>query len=418
MTHMARLQWIRRWERQSLPGKYASCLPVGYTVLGGSLGWISWGGSANIFPVLWIMLLPLIWGAAKTRLQAWMLMLGYYLAASRSLPGASTAFFGETSSWWLGWGLWATASLLLSLPFVVLWSKNAIARPCLFVLAVCLTVFPPLGVIGWTSMLCVAGALFPAAGWAGLILTLCAFAVLVRRSGRWTIVLVAVALVSNVLASDSGTKAPPSWRGVDTHFPQLGSNGSADSMQLLGALQRMKWIKDFAAHVPAGSVHILPETVLGPMNGVSEFSLLSIEANLRAKNARILVGAEVATDDGHYLNTVAVLGATSEEKKLAVQAIPVPIGMWKPWASDGAMADVFGFGNVIRVKEMQVGVLVCYEQALVFSFIRTMIKKPNVIVGVSNIWWAKTPDIPNIQHQTVQSFSRLFDVAVIGAKNW
>ncbi|HJV75112.1 MAG TPA: hypothetical protein VJ654_12880 [Noviherbaspirillum sp.] len=419
MAHMSALSWFGRPDtllEHEKPGVWISC---SYALFGGLIGWMSWGASADTWRLLWITLLPLAWGMAETRGCASLVVLAYYLAAARAIPAASSAFFGDASPWWFGWMLWCASSMLLTIPFFILWSERVGSRPLRFVLALCVTVIPPLGLIGWTSILSVAGVLFPGTAWAGVVLSICAFAALVGRRRKWIILFCALSLVINIVEGEGSARVPASWRGADTSFPQLTSSGGvADPGQLLSALHRIDWIKDFATRVPDDSVTILPETLLGPVSGVTEFALRRTEADLAARKARILVGAEVPQADGRYKNVVLMLGARNNEQRMAVQGIPVPVSMWKPWASEGAVADIFGFGNMIEVKGIKAGVLVCYEQLLPFPFLRTMLKQPNVIVNVSNVWWAKRPDIPNIEHQAVSAFSRLFGVPMVSARNW
>ena len=112
-----------------------------------------------------------------------------------------------------------------------------------------------------------------------------------------------------------------------------------------------------------------------------------------------------------------VLGAQVGDSLAAIQGIPVPVSMWKPWAPDGAVADVFGRANIVEVNGMRVGVVICYEQLLPFSLLWTMLSRPNVVVAVSNVWWAKETSISEIQLQTVRAFGRLFGVAVVVSRN-
>jgi apolipoprotein N-acyltransferase len=212
-------------------------------------------------------------------------------------------------------------------------------------------------------------------------------------------------------------RAPAGWQGVDTNFSRLSSAGSDDAGQLLAAMKRVEWVRKFAERMPAHSVRVLPETVLGSVDGMAELALHDAQATLMARGSRLLAGAELLQADGRYQNAVMVLGAKAGEQRMAVQNIPVPVSMWRPWAPDGAVADVFGMGNVIEVNGARSGVVVCYEQLLPFSLLWVMMSRPDVIVAVSNVWWARETSIPDIQRQTVDAFGRLFGVAVVAAKN-
>lgn len=388
-----------------------------FLIVGILVGLLGWGSGPEVGRLAWVMLLPFAWGLAGGRWPASMLVVGYYLAGVRGLPIGSVVFFGDTAPGWWGWAFWVAACALLSTPFVLLWSAEQCARPWRFVLAVCLSAVPPLGIIGWVSPLAVAGVIFPGLGWAGVVLMLGAMAALAGRSGRWIMALMAVAVMANGVAFLSEVRAPAGWQGVDTHFSRLSSAGSDDALQLLATMKRVEWVRQFAEGVPAHSVRVLPETVLGSVDGMAELALHDTQATLMARGSRLLAGAELSQADGRYKNLVMVLGAKAGEQRMAVQNIPVPVSMWKPWAPDGAVANIFGMGNVIEVNGALAGVVVCYEQLLPYSLLWVMTSRPDVIVAVSNVWWARDTSIPDIQRQTTDAFGRLFGVAVVAAKN-
>jgi Carbon-nitrogen hydrolase len=392
---------------------------VKFLLLGALVGWFAWGEGVEFWRLASLLVLPLAWGFAGSRWAGSMLMAGYHLAGSRGLPAGTGVFFGDSEPVWFGWLIWAAACALLTLPFTLLWSDQGRARMWRFMAAAAVSLVPPLAVVGWLSTLSVAGAVYPGWGWAGLVLTIGLMGALVMRHGRWIGLFSVMAVLANGLVYFAEADAPAHWRGRDTSFPQLSSAGSDDAGMLLAAMQRVEWVKNFAKSVPANTVVVLPETVLGSFDGVSILSLNDTENALRVRGSRILVGAELMQSDSnlHYENVVVVLGSQANEKRFAVQNIPVPVAMWKPWASDGALANVLGRGNVIQVNGVGAGVLICYEQLLAYSLLRTLFEKPDVLVAVSNHWWARNTSIPVIQQQTVQAFSRLFSVGVVIARN-
>lgn len=397
---------------------FLSCAALPFALAGGVIGWMAWGSGPEVWRLAWLLLLPIGWGLAASRWSSGLLMAGYYLAGARGLPGGTVAFFGDSAPGWWGWAFWAIVCGLLTVPFVVLWSANNAARGWRFLLAVGVSVVPPLGLVGWISPLAIAGVVFPGLGWVGLLLGLGTMAALVVRSPRWIAGLGAIALAANVGARAVDAKVPDGWVGMDTHFSRLSSAGSDDAGQLLAAMRRVEWVKGFAATVPANSVWVLPETILGPFGGVSEFALMDVEAGLASRDSRVLVGAEIAQADGRYLNAMVVLGAKDGEGRLAVQGIPVPVSMWKPWASGGAVADVFGHGGIVTVNGQRAGVLICYEQLLTFSVLWAMVSRPDVLVGLANVWWVQEGSIPEIQGQMLRVFGRLFGVGVVEARNF
>ncbi|MEM8519074.1 hypothetical protein RCH05_003649 [Janthinobacterium sp. CAN_S7] len=392
-----------------------------FLVAGVVIGWLAWGRGPETWRLAWILLLPVAWGLASGRASASMLIAGYFLAGARGLPGGSVVFFGEDAPVWFGWACWLGACALLSLPFVVLWPADVRARGWRFVVALCVGVVPPLGLIGWCGPVLAAGVVFPGLEWLGLAFMLAMMAALVGRRWRMVAGFSIVAVLANVLAG-SGPVAPAGWEGVDTNFSRLSSAGSDEAGQVLAGMRRVAWVQAFAKGVPAGSVRVLPETVLGPINGLTELALQEIGAELTARGSRVLAGGELIQDDGRYKNSVMVLGAQPGEVQVAIQGVPVPISMWKPWADNGAVADVFGRGGAIEVAGMSAGVLVCYEQLLSYSLFWSMLGRdsvvPNVLIAVSNVWWARATSIPAVQAQSVAATGRLFGVAVVSARNF
>lgn len=390
-----------------------------FLVVGVFVGWLSWGSGVEISRLTLILVLPIAWGLAKSRWSATLLMAGYYLAGSRGLPGGTAVFFGDAEPVWFGWLIWVFVCALLTLPFFLLWSNRRTRPLWTFSAASCASLVPPLAIVGWLNPLAVSGVAFPEWGWIGLILTFALVGALTVRY-LWLIVfLSALSVFANGLTLYSDLSTPVRWHGKDTSFPRMSSAGSDDAGMLLFAAQRLDWVKEFAKTIPPATVMVLPETVLGTLDGAGLLSLRDTEAALTARGSRILVGAELVmpAPDFQYKNTVVVLGAKMTESRFAVQNIPVPIAMWKPWASDGAVAHVLGQANVILVGNVHSGVLICYEQLLAYSLLRTLFDKPDVLVAVSNHWWARNTPIPAIQEQTVKAFSRLFGVGVVMARN-
>jgi hypothetical protein len=348
-------------------------------------------------------------------------MLGYYLAGARGLPPGAVVFFGDEAPRWWGLAMWFGASTLLSMPFAIFWSHLPSKRAVGFVLAILVCLVPPLGIVGWLSPLSVSGILFPSTGWLGLAMTVALFFVLVFSRDRLIIgvpvALVVAAAAFNGVAMRAGPVADKRWLGFDTSFPKLSSAGGDHASQLLASMERIDWLRGVIADMPAGATLVLPETVLGRFDGVAQAMLIHAEEELVAKNSKVLVGAELPGDAGRYKNAVVVLGAQRGEERAAVQGIPVPVSMWKPWALDGAQADLLARGNTITVGEHRVGVTVCYEHLLAYSLLLLMWDNADMVAAVSNVWWARDTNIPQIQFQSVHAFARLFGVPVVSARN-
>ena len=413
--------WVGRFLRPLLwrpEGKLQGVLRlIIFAAIGAVVSLIAWGQGEAICGLVSLLLLPLLWGASRSRWEGLGLMLTYYAGGARGLPGGAVVFFGDTAPHWWGFGMWLGASVLLSVPFALCWSSVSGKRAAGFALALLVCLVPPLGIVGWLSPLSVAGVLFPSGGWLGLALTVMLFVALVLRKGRLIAGLAVAVAVANAAALRADPGIHMRWLGFDTGFPKLSSAGSDQASQYLSSMDRIQWLRGVIADMPAGATLVLPETVLGRFDGVAQAMLSQAEGELVGKNSRVLVGAELPQDSGRYKNAVVVLGALRGDDRAAVQGIPVPISMWKPWAADGAEADLLARGNTIAVEGRRVGVAICYEQLLTYSLLRLMADKPDLIAAVSNVWWARATNIPQIQFQSVHAFARLFGVPVVSARN-
>ena len=405
--HEARWSWSAGlWPKHSLA-----------MFAGVAIGWCSWGSSEQIWPLFLVCLFPLAWGAATSRFLAWALSIGYFMGAARGLPAGAVAFFGEGSPQWWGLAMWLGSSLLQSAPFALFWSKSRKRRAWGFIAAILLTVLPPLGIIGWVNPISIAGLLFPAWAWLGLVGTMGLFYVLVQRHWVGVLLIAVLAASANFAAKDLKAIPPAGWGAQDTQFSNMWSGGANYASQLMSSMERARWLSNYIDQLPEGQTVVLPETLLGRWDGVIEARLSHSIGLLTAKGSKVLVGAEMANETGGYRNALVVLGAEAGQKAMAVQSLPVPVSMWKPWADDGAEADFLGRGNTIQVGKHVLSASICYEQLISYSVLRLMADRPDLIAAVSNVWWASSTNIPKIQQQSISAYGRLFNVPVLVARN-
>lgn len=391
---------------------------VELAIAGATVGTCAWGMGEGTGSLLILIALPWLWGCLRVRSEALALMLAYYLAGSRDLAAGAEVFFGESTPYWMGVALWLGAGLLLALPFTLLWSKTGFKRAVGFVAATVVCIPPPLGIIGWLNPISVAGVTFPATGAVGLLLTLILFFALAGRNRPLLLGVSILSLMAHLSEPEMAPKPPAGWTGFDTNFGGLNSDGADQAALILSSMQRVAWLNKVAADMPSDVTLVLPETVLGRFDGALRIMTSEAENELRSKRSRILVGGELPLGEWRqYRNSLFVLGASDRDDEAAFQGIPVPVSMWKPWAKDGATADLFGLSNIIKVGGIRVGVAICYEQLLAFSVLRILNERPSIFIAVSNVWWAKSLNIPNIQTQTIKSTAKLFHIPVIVARN-
>ena len=192
--------------------------------------------------------------------------------------------------------------------------------------ALFLTAFPPIGIVGWASPLTAAGVFFP--GWrvGGLVSTVVVIEILAlcdwRRLLLGTGVIVAWAVL---LRGPAPTIA--GWEGVNT------CGGKTDETNAMRKMIELPRLMRFTS----ARVTVYPETVAGLwMPGEDEWWA----RELNGVRQTVLVGAEVLEPDGHYANAVIEVNQVGS-RVVYRQRMPVPLTMWRPWASDGARAYCF-----------------------------------------------------------------------------
>ncbi|HHB93908.1 MAG TPA: hypothetical protein ENK88_02000, partial [Campylobacterales bacterium] len=134
------------------------------------------------------------------------------------------------------------------------------------------------------------------------------------------------------------------------------------------------------------------------------------------KDKTILAGAYIYNGVGGYDNVLVELNNTTS-KIIYKQRVPVPISMWKPWSEQGAKA--YPFQNpIVKYKQSRVGVFICYEQLLTYTYLHTMFYEPEYIIGISNLWWVEDKSIGEIQRRSLELWGGLFGKKIYYSVNY
>lgn len=372
------------------------------------------------------MIVAIGWGLANSRfdgsrLQVFVVMAVYYLAAGRGLfHGGGVFFAGEDESWAksLGWGafVWIAPAFTLAATWALCWGREwFIGRTVLALAAVSV---PPVGWIGWASPLAGAGVLFPLMGWAGFALSVLLFGLLslgarAVAEGNWSCI--RKCIVAGVVAH-AGVATwtwvmpirpqmkPDAWVAVDTHL------GRSDGYGTVIALENAA----FNALDDGARVVILPEAVGGSWD-LNQWQWRMYQDQLVHQGATVLVGAERSLDRRRLVNGLFSVGVGNGAE--LPERVPVPLGMWRPWSSTRHVVSDWTGSGVGEVQGRRVGYLICYEQLLLLPVLVSVAHHPDVLVGAANLWWAKGTSIGAIQHSTLAAWGRLFGVPVLSATN-
>ena len=367
---------------------------------------VAWSGRLLTIPLALLLLLLL--SAAMTRGVAFVTSVAYYAGATwQIVPGAAT-FFGHHANPLHVLSLWAGASLLLATPWAILWSPRRASRLWRMPLALVVLAIPPLGVVGCASPLVAAGLLFPGTAWFGLALT----ALVCGLLSSYPALGLALALVFATPAHlfYRSQPAPADWRAESTHFGGVG----LDTPTPLADYQAAQSIQHIALRSDA-SVILFPETVVTNWNQGTDLFWKPTIDTLRERRKTILVGANVFDSTSrHYFNSVVIRGA--EQHPDFVQRIPIPIAMWTPLSKTGVPLQLRKPGTVM-IAGQNAAVLICYEQLLVWPVVTSFVRRPTLLLGTANDYWAEKTTIPEIQRACLESWARLFRVPLLWAQN-
>lgn len=360
------------------------------------------------------------------------------------IPGARN-FFGPDASDSAAVALWATAVLLLSVPWALVWAQNAGQAIWRAPLGMALTVIPPLGIIGWASPLTASGILFPGFGWAGLVFCAVLSGSLAIRPRTTLAAAGAVILAANLAYRQPAPLT--GWEGVDTDFGGI-SDGRATPLAEYRAAERIQE----RALSSAASVIVFPETVVPVWNAATDAFWQPTLRLLQKRGKTIVVGARLPTPSPALLpapasptdfsNALAVLDSSAPRRAIMPQAmgatggfpyqnsviirgasagvfqqrIPVPIAMWNPAEVATASMNLFG-PAVVEINGKRAAILVCYEQTLVWPMLGAVASRPAVLVGVANDYWATGTTIRRFQATALRSWARLLAIPYIVSVN-
>lgn len=357
---------------------------------------------------------PIMWGAAATRREAFLSSMAFYLTSSRGVFIGAPIFFGDEGFYKIsGLLLWLGSALSLSMPWTLLWCREAspLSKSLRLFAIFVLLALPPLGMWGWSNPLLAAGYLLPGFGLVGMLMLFALWAYLYlndRPSRRWGACASIMILIAIVAISSPIPAASDDWHGVRTSFGRLYSG----SDETVGIYQRYITLRGIADEAAAKYV-VMPETVAGWWGDATE-GLWSELTDRYARDGRTyFVGAEIWETPTRYRNVMQIRGA---HNMTFTQRYPVPVAMWRPWSEGGAVSDITGSG-VVELDGVRIGIWICFEPYLFTPCFLTMLHRPDVIVVPSNSWWARETSLPAHSDQCVESWSRLFDVPAVIAKN-
>lgn len=374
-------------------------------VIAALLGGAGWSGRPTLH--CFALLFPFLYLQSRRRLDS-LGALPYYAAATWPVIPGSQAFFRTGRNPIVPILVWAALTVLGATPWIVFYNRKWL--PIAAIAAVVVLALPPLSLVTVAHPLIAAGRWFPGTHWFGLGLPL----VLIAGYRRLGVFATIVALVGASIATHALFTRPipdPHIIAVNTEFsgaPGRDLSGSAAEIQE-ASIQRLA-----LAH--PDSLLILPESVIPNWSPMHEARWASTFSLLEQRHTGLLIGTTIPIPNTEA-NRNVLLSRGFTEHLSYVQRVPVPLGMWHFEDDHDGFPLMLRFPPTIRVWNRRAGVLVCYEQLVVWPALETLAHNPEMFIAPSNIYWASKTTIPAIQHLAARDWADLWAIPLYEARN-
>jgi len=407
------------------------------------------------------IVMPVACMMTSSRRAAFAATFGYYASGLWPMIPGAKHFTGYSAPLLIAVVIWGGTAMLLSTPWALAWTPHGRLQYLWRVpLAELAGILPPLGLVGFLSPLTGAGYLFPATGWAGLTATsllpgiILAFDHLPIGRARVCFCLASSAVITLCVGSHcfgrEEAQAPANWEAVNTDFgdlsrpfqdfiaaksiqervaasparvvifpefvvPRWSDATEAFWQQTLDGCRTRGQILAMGAGLPRNRAHQDGATAL---DMVKSYDFAGAIQALRGNDGRLppsLAGSKSPSNTPNipFNNTLLILGS---ESATVYQRVPVPIGMWQPFAGTGVPLRLNEPG-IVRLDGQRVAVLICYEQILTYPVLASMLQHPSILVGISNAFWFTGTPIPRYQANAVRAWARLLGIPYLLAVN-
>jgi len=368
-------------------------------LLGMVVGYISWGQNLS-FTILSLSLF-LAYLLVDKRQLFFGFVWAYYLMASRGFLLGVDHYYESFGYAFLAWFTVATFSSFL---WVFIWSASFKRRLLLFPLLLIVMILPPMGFISWVNPLPTIAVVLPSFGFLGIILELIIIYVLAlfwKRYGHaryYFMPLLVISLIPTLYYFPPKVKENLDIKSIQSdieYFPMTFDKS-----------KEYKRLKSFFYKVQNSKSQsiLLPENALGNYGSVQSMLWQDLD-----EKKTVFAGATIY-NTRRSKNINALLGIKHDRSKvLYKQRVPVLGEMWKPFTNKGTEATIFE-KPIIQINGEKAGVFICYEQLLVYPYLQTFFYEPKMLIGISNLYWAKGTNISVIQKETMELWAILFGV--------
>jgi hypothetical protein len=370
------------------------------------IAYISW--SLSIKLTIFSSLLFFAYFYINQRSYLFTLVSSYYLFASRGLLIGTQNYYDNFYTALL---IWLSASLLSTSIWITIWSSLERKRLFLFPIMLTLLIVPPIGFISWVNPIISSAIAFPKLGFIGITLylaTIYLISIALKRQKKY----IKLTTILSILAITvlNFNQEPQSKSNVNLHSINSNLIYQNKAIDFIGDFKQQKKLLAIANRSHYKNL-LFHENALGSFNQNSMMIWERLE-----NNKTVLAGAYIYHQGVESYDNILVALNNKGYRIVYKQRVPVPISMWKPWVEQGAKA--YPFQNpIIKYKDDRVGVFICYEQLLTYTYLHTMFYEPRYIIGISNLWWVEDESIGEIQKRSLELWGRLFDKKIYFSLN-
>jgi hypothetical protein len=368
-------------------------------------GAAGWSGKPTLNSLA--LLYPFVYLQSRRRMDAFSSAL-YYAGATWSVIPGSESFFGTGGTLVLPLLIWTTLLALSAAPWIAFYNREFL--PVATVAAIVVLSLPPLSLVTVAHPFISAGQWFPGTRWLGLCLPL----VLILTYGRLGTAFTLAVLVGASLATHARFHRPlhdPRIVAVNTRF------GGPTTRDVFGStLQGQEQAMQRIALTHPDTLILFPESIIPSWTPTHDLRWATTFAQLKARHTGLLIGTTIPIANTQA-NRNVLLSRGYTERLSYVQRVPVPLGMWRFGDEHNGFPLMLRYPAAIRIWDRRAGVLICYEQLLVWPALQSLSRNPDMLLAPSNLYWASGTIIPSVQHVSAQDWADLWAIPLYEASN-
>jgi hypothetical protein len=161
---------------------------------------------------------------------------------------------------------------------------------------------------------------------------------------------------------------------------------------------------------------LFPESIIPSWTPTHDLRWATTFAQLKARHTGLLIGTTIPIANTQA-NRNVLLSRGYTERLSYVQRVPVPLGMWRFGDEHNGFPLMLRYPAAIRIWDRRAGVLICYEQLLVWPALQSLSRNPDMLLAPSNLYWASGTIIPSVQHVSAQDWADLWAIPLYEASN-